>query len=119
MTSSALIRSARKLITNRHNWISNDRDICGKQAADAHGNEVRADHETAVKFSLDGALRRAADMAGEHGYDDHFQAVQYLLRMKPKRKSIAEINDNCSHQQILDLMDRAAAALSIEGRIAA
>jgi hypothetical protein len=116
VTASSLLRSTPKLISDPRNLIQEYQRV---QATDARNREVRADDPTAVRFTLDGALRHSADLSTKEGQGDHFQAVQYLLLMRPKRRSIAEINDNCSHAEIVAMLERAAAELSVEGRIAA
>jgi hypothetical protein len=116
MTASDLLHSTRKLISDPRNLIQ---EYQGVQATDARNREVRADDPTAVRFTLDGALRHCADLSTKEGQDDHFQAVQYLLLMRPKRRSIAEINDNCSHAEIIAMLERAAAALNVDGRLEA
>lgn len=117
MTASSLLRSARKLISNRGAWLSNERDMRGKMATDAIGNEVRYDDPAARKFSLDGALLRCADLSSKEGQGDYHEAVRHLKGMF--RGSLAEFNDRSSHGKVLEYLDRAANALGVIERIAA
>ena len=120
MTASSLLRSARKLISNPANWISNA-DTWGRNgvmALDARRNEVRYDDPNACRFSLDGALLRCADLSEPEGQGDYHQAGQYLRGMR-KGKALAEINDGSSHAQIVEMLERAALALDVVGRAAA
>jgi hypothetical protein len=118
MTASHLLRSTRKLISDRSTWISNERDTRGKMALDRRGNEVRYDDPNACKFSLDGALLRCADLSTAEGQGDYHQAVQYFRSMA-KWKSIAEINDTRSHAEIVGMLERAAVAMNVDGRLEA
>jgi hypothetical protein len=119
MTSSSLLRSARKLISDERNWISGKgwkEDT--RMAEDSRGREIDPRHEAARRFTLDGALLRCADLGTKDGQGDYHQVVQHLRSMA-KGKTLAEINDLKSHKTILEMMERAAAALNVEQRIAA
>jgi hypothetical protein len=112
MTASALLRSTRKLISKP--------DCFCKQvmARDAKNNEVDARDDAARRWSLDGALLRCADLGSAAGQGDYHQAVQHLRSMA-KGKSIADINDLKQHGTILEMLERAARALDVTGRMAA
>ncbi|MCZ4500991.1 MAG: hypothetical protein JWQ74_3546 [Marmoricola sp.] len=112
MTAAILLRSALKLISRQENWCTH------YMARDRHQDEVRPDSEAARRWSLDGALLRCADLGTKNGQGDYHQAVQYLRSMA-KWKSLAEINDGRSHREIIEMLDRAAAGLSVAERIAA
>ena len=119
MTASALITSARKLISDPKNWIGGTgRFEPTLMAEDKRGREIDPRNEAAQRFTLDGALLRAADLATKAGQGDYHQAVQHLRGMA-KWKTLAEINDLKSHSAIIDMMERAARALNVEQRIAA
>jgi hypothetical protein len=121
MTSSSLLRTTANLLRSKSNWISNQtekRDFRGKMALDRRGNECRYDDPNACKFSLDGALLKCADLSTAEGQGDYHQAAQYL-RSTAKWKSIAEINDSRSHAEIVAMLERAAEAMNVEGRLEA
>lgn len=119
MTSTTLIHSARKLISDRRNWIGGTGHVQPTlMAQDARGHEIDPRDAAAQRFALDGALLRCADLGTKDGQGDYHQAVQHLRGMA-KWKTIAEINDTRSHGTILGMLDRAAAELSVSGRAAA
>lgn len=118
MTSTALLRSARKLISDRRNWIGGTGHVHPTlMAQDARGAEIDPRDAAAQRFTLDGALMRCADLGTRDGQGDYHQAVQHLRSMA-KWKTLAEINDLKAHGTILGMIDRAA-ALNVSGRAAA
>lgn len=119
MTATDLLRSARKLISDRRNWIGGTgRHETTLMAMDTKGREIDPRAEAARRFTLDGALLRCADLGTKDGQGNYHQAVQHLRSMA-KWKTLAEINDTRDHGTILGMLDRAAAALNVSERIAA
>lgn len=111
MTAAILLRSALKLISRQEHWCTHF------MARDRFQDEVRPESEAARRWSLDGALLRCADLTTKDGQGDYHQAVQYLRSMF--KGSLAEFNDRSDHRKIIEYVKRAAAALDVEGRIAA
>ncbi len=110
MTPAAVLIKAMATIRNSANWCKQE------MARDIRKRPVPATDPKAVRFSLDGALLRAADMQTPDGKSAYFHAVQHLRGMF--RGSIADFNDRSDHSKIIQYLKTAISALEGEGKAA-
>lgn len=74
------------------------------QARDGKGDEVAYDDKSAMRFTLDGALRRAALNVGASD-QEYFDAVHSLLGMW-RHGTVAEFSDRSGHGKIISYLRR-------------
>lgn len=89
------LKAVRALLTDPVHWTQ------GCAARTVHGQPVGPYASDAAKFCLYGACFRAADGRGP-------DVVAYLNReLGTTNVDIIDVNDTATHQQVLDILDRA------------
>jgi hypothetical protein len=80
-------------------------------AKDPYGKGVDARHWTAVCFCIMGAIQRQCDLKTAEGRALYAEVLDELRSHLPSRRStISSFNDSSTHDDVLNLFDKALAA---------
>jgi hypothetical protein len=99
-----LLIDARKLLTDPKNWTQQ------VAARNAQGHETQAKSVTAVCWCSLGALTHCRPDVEDRAYIYNV-AYETLLQATPNGM-VASFNDNSTHEEVLELFDRAIARLT-------
>lgn len=105
LTALDVLKKARKLISNRENWIK------GYSARDREGNCTSSAGAKAYSFCSTGALWAVVKNQNEDLYYEPRNLLQSEIRKLPKQHyySVVDFNDDpkTTHKQVLSIFDRA------------
>ena len=106
MDTLQILKGARALISDKNVWAKY------AMAVDINGREVSVESPDAACFCSLGAIRRAAGCPNYSS--DEMSAREAVRAVLTGGHSIASFNDTHTHDEVLDLFDRAIARAESE-----